>query len=92
MGTSILTVLARDADQTGSVNALVEYSLIGGALEYFTSHPGTGVISNKIILVSLTPSHPVYIHALTLTPSHAPPTPTLIPTSHRIVRISQCTV
>lgn len=52
VGTSILSVLARDNDQTGSTNALVEYSLISGDVDYFSVDPLSGVISNQLVLVS----------------------------------------
>ncbi len=52
-GSSIATVLATDADQTGSVSAAVEYSLISGAVSYFNIDPSTGVITNNIVLVSV---------------------------------------
>ena len=52
VGTSILSVLARDSDQTGSTNALVEYSLIRGDVKYFSVDPSSGVISNQLVLVS----------------------------------------
>lgn len=52
VGTSILSVLARDNDQTGSTNALVEYSLFRGDVDYFSVDPLSGVISNKLVLVS----------------------------------------
>ena len=74
VGTPIVTVLARDSDQTGSVNALVEYTLVGGAVEHFTIHPDTGVLSNRIVLVSLTPvtmhTHPHMDHHFHTHPHH----------------------
>ena len=45
-------MLARDSDQTGSLNALVQYSLIRGDVDYFSVDPSSGVISNQIVLVS----------------------------------------
>ena len=45
-------MLARDNDQTGSVNAQVEYSLIDGDVEYFSVDPMSGEISNQVVLVS----------------------------------------
>ena len=51
VGNSILTVIAEDDDQTGSVNAQVEYSLIDGDINYFSVHPTSGVISNTVVLV-----------------------------------------
>ncbi len=57
VGSPIVTVVATDADQTGTTNAEVLFSLIGGAVNYFTITPGstpnTGVISNNIVLVRL---------------------------------------
>ncbi len=54
VGSSIVTVVATDADQTGTTNAEVLFSLIGGAVNYFTISPGstpnTGVISNDIVI------------------------------------------
>lgn len=44
---------AQDNDQTGSVNAQVQYSLISGDVDYFIIDPQSGVISNQIVLVSL---------------------------------------
>ena len=52
-GTSILSVSAQDIDQTGSVNAQVQYSLISGDIDYFNIDPQSGVISNQVVLVSL---------------------------------------
>ena len=55
IGTSILSVLARDIDQTGTANAIVEYSLVSGDVDYFRIDPTTGVVSNEIVLVSYIP-------------------------------------
>ncbi len=69
VGSSIVTVLATDADQTGSNNALVEYSLSGQHSMFFNVDPTSGVISNNIILVSVTtPTHThthIYIYMYT---------------------------
>ena len=52
VGTSIVSVLARDIDQTGSPNARVEYSLLSGDVDFFEIDPATGVVSNQVVLVS----------------------------------------
>ena len=52
VGTSILSVLARDIDQTGSPNARVEYTLLSGDVDFFDIDPASGVVSNQIVLVS----------------------------------------
>lgn len=52
-GTSILVVIATDADQTGTPNAEVEYSLRGGDINSFSIDGVTGVISNTVVLVGL---------------------------------------
>lgn len=51
VGTSILTVMAEDIDQTASNNSFIEYSLISGHTDYFTIDSETGVIANAEILV-----------------------------------------
>ena len=52
-GTSILVVIAMDADQTGTPNAEIEFSLLSGDVEAFNIDRDTGVISNRIVLVSV---------------------------------------
>ena len=69
-GTSIVTVTATDADQTGSTNAEVFYSLmedIRGDFNFFSVDPDTGVVSNTVSLV-LPPPPPPPSHTHHLTP------------------------
>ena len=54
VSTSILVAQATDNDQTGTVNALITYTIIGDneTLETFDID-SDGVISNKVELVSI---------------------------------------
>ena len=49
-GATVLTVTATDDDQ-GS-NAVITYSLVGGATDQFRINPSTGAITNAVMLVS----------------------------------------
>jgi len=51
-GTVVLTVMATDADQTGTENAIVTYSLVGGHTTVFGIDSNTGAITNLVALVS----------------------------------------